>query len=74
MRQAEAANIALDLIVKCGYDLDNYAVAQVPPDVMDPNVLWNGWTNDPKYAGDRIWALISLLGESSRLSILAERC
>jgi hypothetical protein len=70
MRHREAADIALDMISKCGYDVDDYAVAQTPLRSIDPDVLWKSWTNDPKHAGDRRSALISLLGESACLKLL----
>lgn len=64
MAHANAAEIALIAIDKCGYDVDNSASICLDLDLDDTELIWQRWQGIPSSSIERKSLLLSLLGTS----------
>lgn len=62
MDHAKAADIALFMIDKCGYNVDDLEAVDPDLDLLDPEMLWSRWQNNSRVPDERESALLSLLG------------
>lgn len=62
MAHANAAEIALLAIDKCGYDVDNPEPICLDLDLDDTDLLWQRWQGTPSSSKERKSLLLSLLG------------
>jgi hypothetical protein len=64
MAHANAAEIALLAIDRCGYDVDNPEPICLDLDLDDTESLWERWQGNPSSPKERKSLLLSLLGTS----------